>query len=54
MTRADKAKFDMDLAPAHERELMIDRANAEAMKRLQGSLSNAEKPKPLANRRRKT
>lgn len=54
MTRADKAKFDMDLAPAHERELMVDRANAEAMKRLQGSMPGGEKPRPLASRRRKT
>lgn len=52
MSASQKANFDIEIAPLESRERMIDRQNAEAMKRLQGSMPGA-KPQPLAHRRRK-
>lgn len=48
-----KQQFDMQFASDKDRELMIDRQNAEAMKRLQGQIPGAAKPVPLAHKRRK-
>jgi len=52
MNAAQKAQFDIDLAPAELKELAIDRQNAEQMKLLTGGKVQP-KPVPLKNRRRK-
>jgi hypothetical protein len=52
MNAAQKLKFDVDIAPVEQKELAIDRANAEAMKVLTGGRSGP-KPVPLKDRRRK-
>ena len=54
MSASQKANFDIEIAPVEDRERMIDRQNAEAMKRLQGQIPGAPKPQPLPHRRRKT
>lgn len=52
MNAAQKAQFDIDLAPAELKELAIDRQNAEQMRLLTGGKSGP-KPVPLPHRRRK-
>lgn len=53
MTKAEKAQFDIRIAPAELRELTIDRQNAEQMKLLQGGDQPRMKPVPLPHRRRR-
>ncbi len=53
MTQPERAKLDLDLAPAEMKEKTIDQQNAEAMKLLTGG-KEMPKPQPLAHRRRKT
>jgi hypothetical protein len=52
MSQSQKANFDIEIAPVEDRERMIDRQNAEAMKRLRGAIPGA-KPQPLKERRRR-
>lgn len=53
MNAAQKAEFDIQLAPPELKELAIDRQNAEQMKLLTGG-KRGPKPTPLPSRRRKT
>jgi hypothetical protein len=53
MNQAQKARFDLELAPPELKEKTIDEQNAEAMKLLTGNKPMA-KPVPLPHKRRKT
>jgi len=53
MSQPERAKLDLDLAPASMREKTIDQQNAEAMKLLTGG-KVMPMPQPLPHRRRKT
>ncbi len=53
MNAAQKAAFDIDIAPPEMKETLIDRQNAEQMKLLQGGEVPKVKPQPLPHRRRK-
>ena len=52
MNAAEKARFDIDLAPAELKEETIDRQNAEQMQRLIGD-RKMPRPVPLKDRKRK-
>ena len=53
MSQPERAKLDLDLAPAEMREKTIDQQNAEAMKLFTGG-KEMPMPQPLAHKRRKT